>query len=316
MKISYYGYSLEHKVKQETHLVDLSKVILSFAEFDNPDVKGSFRFNSEYVYLKRISGCVCILLMTRDGDQLRSINTSNLSINELTSMLGSEQKLGFASYVIVKPNYFGFASSSLSPKFDTFVDLVNEILSRTNNGNIHFRVTPLLRQTTKNEAVSMQYIGRTTIEVGRKNSLARHLANALSVSDSYDELDSIEITIKPKRRKSIKPFVEAILNLTSEEELKKLNLKAKNDAASAMLDLYVAGRGVISDVIDATEESLIGINIEEKIAKNETLHEQLREFKRDGRENQADFSSILRYCDEPSWSDYALSVQDSYNLRQ
>lgn len=83
-----------------------------------------------------------------------------------------------------------------------------------------------------------------------------------------------------------------------------------------MLDLYVAGRGVISDVIDATEESLIGVNIEEKIAKNETLHEQLREFKRDGRENQADFSSILRYCDEPSWSDYALSVQDSYNLRQ
>ncbi|MCF8980022.1 hypothetical protein GIW46_17640 [Pseudomonas syringae] len=316
MKISYFGYSLQHKVSQEAHLIDLSKTILSFADLSSPEFKGSFRFNSEYVYLKRVSGDVCMLLMTRDGERFRSINTANLSISEIRSMLGSEEKIGFASYVVIKPYYFGFASSSLSPKFDAFTELVNELLNRTDNGNFNFRITPLLKQATKSEAVSMEYIGRTTIEVGQKNTLTNHLLNFLSVGDCVEELDSIEITIKPKRNRNIKPIIEALIENTSDDELKKLHLKAKNDATSAMLELYVAGRGVISDSLDFIDESLIAASIEEKIVKNTTLQEQLVEHLRNGQKDKADFSRILRYCDEHSWTAFVDSVQNDYKLRQ
>ena len=257
-----------------------------------------------------------MLLMTRDGERFRSINTASLSISEIRSMLGSEEKIGFASYVIIKPYYFGFASSSLSPKFDAFTDLVNEILSRTDNGNINFSVKPLIKQATMDEAVSMEYIGRTTIEVDRHNTLTEHLLNFLKVKDSSDHLSSIEITVKPKNSKSIKPIVEAIIANTSDEGLKKLTLKAKNDASSAMLDLFVAGRGVISDTLDVIDESLISASIEEKIGKNITLQEQLMEHIKSGQKDKADFSRILRYCDEHSWTAFVDSVQNSYKLRQ
>lgn len=296
--------------------MDLSRTILSFADLNSPEFKSSFRFNSEYVYLKRLSGDVCMLLMTRDGEKFRSINTANLSVQEIKNLLGNNEKIGFASYIWVKPHYFGFACSSLSPKFDAFTDLINEILSRTDNGNLNFCVTPLVRQATKDEAVSMDYIGRTTIEVTRENSLVSHFLNFLSADSGCDELDGLEITLKPKHSRSIKPVVEALISHTSDEGLKKLVIKAKNDASSAMLDLYVAGRGVISDMIDVADDSSIAATIEEKANKNANLQEQIREYISNGQIDKADFSRILRYCDEPSWTSFVEAVQDDYRLRQ
>jgi len=316
VKISYFGYSIQHKVSQETHLVDLSKTLLSFASLDSPAFKSSFRFNSEYIYLKKLSENVCVLLMTRDGEKFKSINTSNFSISEVRKMLGTDEKIGFASYVIIKPHFFGFASSSLSPKFDVFTDLVNELLSRTDNGNLQFCINPLIRQATKEEAVNMEYIGRTTIEVTRKNTLADHFLNFISADSGADELESIEITVKPKYGRSIKPIIEAMINATSDEGLKKLILKAKNDASSAMLDLYVAGRGVISDTLDVSDELSIASVIEEKISKNLILQEQLREHIKNGQVDKADFSRILRYSDEPAWSAFVDSLQGDYKLQQ
>lgn len=315
VKISYFGYSLQHKVSHETHLVDLSKVLLSFADLDSPTFKSSFRFNSEYIYLKKLSDNVCVLLMTRDGEKFKSINTSNFSISEVRKILGADEKIGFASYVIIKPNFFGFASSSLSPKFDAFTWLVNELLSRTDNGNLAFCISPLIKQATKEEAVSMEYIGRTTIEVTRDNSLARHLLNFLAVKSGADELDSIEITIKPKYGRSVKPIVEALISETSDEGLKKLILKAKNDASSAMLDLYVAGRGVISDTLDVADELSISSVIEDKISKNSILQEQLMEYTNNGQVDKADFSRILRYSDEPAWTAFVDNLPSDYKLQ-
>lgn len=257
-----------------------------------------------------------MLLMTRDGEKFRSINTANLSVQEIKNLLGNNEKIGFASYIWIKPHYFGFACSSLSPKFDAFADLINEILNRTDNGNLNFCVTPLVRQATKDEAVSMEYIGRTTIEVTRENSLAGHFLGFLGVGSDCDELDGLEITIKPKHSRNIKPVVEALVSHISDEGLKKLIIKAKNDASSAMLDLYVAGRGVISDMIDVKDDALIAATIEERAAKNANLQEQIREYISNGQTDKADFSRILRYCDESSWASFVEAIQVGYQLRQ
>lgn len=257
-----------------------------------------------------------MLLMTRDEDVFRSINTANLSVNEIRNILGTDERIGFSSYVVIKPHYFGFASTSLSPKFDVFSTLVNEILSRTDNGNLNFCISPFVKHATREEAVSMDYIGKTTIEIASDNSLAGHFLNFITGNSDCDELESLEITIKPKRGRNIKPVVESVMSKTSDEGLKKLIIKAKNDASSAMLDLYVVGRGAISDTLGSVNDASIASAIEEKISRNLNLQDKIREHLENGQMDQADFSRILRYCDERAWTDFVDSLQVDYRLQQ
>ncbi|MDF0731046.1 hypothetical protein P0Y43_09955 [Pseudomonas entomophila] len=206
MRLSYYGYYLTHKMNYGRHLVDLSQFILSFAECEDANLKGRLFYNSENIYLQKLAGNVCVFAMTRDAEKFKKIDTSKMSISEFKQLLGEDEKLGFASYIILKPNFFGFASSSLSPKFDAFCSIINSLLSYTGNGAWDFCVNPLVHQATRDEAVKMNYIGKTTIEVKRENSLARNILSVINADSDADELDSLEITLKPKKGRSIKGY--------------------------------------------------------------------------------------------------------------
>lgn len=315
MRLSYYGYYLRHRYHFGKHLFDLSGFIKSFASCSEPILKGAFKHNDEHVYLEKLAGNVCVLAMTRNAERFKKIDTSRMSISEFKQILGQDEKIGFASYLIIKENFFGFASSSLSPKFDVFCDLVNRLLSDTGNGSWEFCIHPLIHQATKDEAVKMQYIGKTTIEVQCKNSLAQHIFNVIGAGSDCEEVDSIEITVKPARNRSIKKVVEKIINHTSEDGVEKLVMKAKNDAKSAMLDLYVVGKGVISDLLGDHDESVISEIMEVKIRENHKLKEQIGAFVSDGQTDKADLSSILHYSDVSSWASLAADLQKNYKLR-
>ncbi|GAB3484297.1 hypothetical protein [Azotobacter salinestris] len=314
MKISYFGYYLQHKISNESHLIDLSGFLSSFAEFDSPQFKGSFRHNGEHIYLQRLLGNVCVLIMTRDSEKFKKINTTNLSISEINKILGQDEKIGFASYIILKEYYFGFSSTSLSPKFDAFTNLINELLNYTENGSWSFCIKPLIYQATKEQAVKMEYIGRTTIEVTQKNTLAKHFLNVFTGEADTEELESIEIILKPRRMRSIKPLIEKVVEATSSDGLEKFMIKAKNDASSAMLDIYVAGKGVISDDLGSRDEKDIPGIIEEKIRENNQLQEQLKAFTENGQTNKVDFSRILRFSDVHTWANLAADLQNRYKL--
>ncbi|MGY2364427.1 hypothetical protein ACW9IO_17895 [Pseudomonas azotoformans] len=315
MIISYFGYYLQHRITNEKHLIDLSTFLKSFSSLEEPQFKGSFMHNSEHIYLQNLTGNVCVLVMTRDGEKFKKINTTDLSISEIRKMLGQDEKIGFASYLVLKDYYFGFASTSLAPKFDAFCGMVNTLLSYTGNGSWQFCIKPLTHQATKQEAVSMTYIGKTTIEVSGENTLAKHFLNVIGAGSNTEELDSIEIIIKPKKNRSIKPIIEKVISATSDEGLEKLIIKAKNDASSAMLDIYVSGRGVISDNLGNHDESVISEIIETKIRENVKLREQVQEFVKHGQVNEADFSWILRFSDVSSWAALASDLQNNYKLQ-
>lgn len=314
MRLSYYGYYLTHKMNYGRHLIDLSKFILSFAECNDTRLKGRLFHNSENIYLQKLAGNVCVFAMTRDAEKFKKIDTSKMSITEFTQLLGQDEKLGFASYIIVKPNFFGFASSSLSPKFDAFCSVINSLLGYTGNGAWDFCVKPLVHQATRDEAVRMNYIGKTTIEVKRENSLARNILNVINADGDADELDSLEITLKPKKGRSIKSAVTHLISSTSDDGVEKLVMKAKNEATSAMLDLYVVGRGVISDNLGNHDESVISDIMECKIRDNENLRDQLEIFKADGQQNEANYSGILSIDSVSAWTNFAGSIQTSYSL--
>src|SRR5690606_9346160 len=143
MKLSYYGYYLKNRTTHRRIHADLSAFITSFAQLESPEFKSQFKHNSEHLYLNRLSGNVFIFAMTRDSEKFKRINTSNLSIGEIQNLLGSDEKIGFASYLTFRDSFFGFASASFSPKFDTFCNLVNALLHTTGNSSWEFCVQPL-----------------------------------------------------------------------------------------------------------------------------------------------------------------------------
>jgi len=252
--------------------------------------------------------------MTRDSEKFKRINTSNLSIGEIQNLLGHDEKIGFASYVTMRKNFFGFASASFSPKFDTFCNMVNSLLSLTGNGSWEFCVHPLVYQATRDEAVRMNYIGKTTIEVSGENSLFHDFVNFISASDDVGELDSLEITLKPKKGRSIKPVVEKLVEATSNEGVEKLTIKAKNDAMSAMIDLYVVGRGVLSDELGSMDEERIPSIIDEKIRSNTKLAERLQDFTNDDQYEKPTAEDINLCTDVSAWSSIANDIQGNYKL--
>lgn len=314
MKLSYYGYYLKNRTNHRRINADLSAFLTSFAQLDAPEFKSRFRHNTEHLYLHRLSGSVFIFAMTRDGEKFKRINTSNLSIGEIQNLLGSDERIGFASYLTFRDSFFGFASASFSPKFDTFCSLVNSLLFATGNGSWEFCVHPLAHQATKHQAVHMNYIGKTTIEVSGQNTLKRDFLAFLGAEDSEDELDAIEITLKPKKGHSIKSAATKLVNSASEEGVEKLVLKAKNDAMSAMLDLYVVGRGIISDEIGAMDESRIPLAIENKITANDKLRERLQEFVNDDQYEKPTAKDLDLYCDVSAWSRFVHDLQADYKL--
>lgn len=314
MRLSYYGYYLKHKLNYGKHLVDLSPFIKSFAECNNLKLKGSFKKNDENVYLNKLDGDTCLVAMTRSSENFKKIDTSQMSVSEFSKILTPDERIGFASYAIIKPNFFGFASTSLSPKFETFANMVNHLLSITGNGSWEFCIHPLIHQATKDEAVKMDIIGKTTIEVRRENTLCQHIINVIGAGADSDDVESLEITIKPKKKKNIKRVVEKLINKASDDGIEKLVMKARNDAQSALLDLYVVGRGLISDSLTAAEENLIPGAMETRIRENEILKERLAEFLTDGQIDQVDLSCILHYSNVSAWSDFASDIHSGYQL--
>ncbi|MGP3789446.1 hypothetical protein [Pseudomonas sp. B392_1p] len=314
MKLSYYGYYLKNRTTHRRLNVDLSAFMTSFAQLDAPDFKLRFKHNSEHLYLHRLSGSVFIFAMTRDSEKFKRINTSDLSIGEIQNLLGSDEKIGFASYLTFRKSFFGFASASFSPKFDTFCNLVNAILHATGNGSWEFCVHPLAHQATKQQAVHMSYIGKTTIEVSGQNSLKKDFLAFLGAEDSDDELEALEITLKPKKGHSIKSVATKLVNSASEDGVEKLIMKAKNDAMSAMLDLYIVGRGIISDEIGVMDESKIPLAIEDKIRANVKLKERLQEFINDDQYEKPTAKDLNLCSDVSAWSHLIHDLQDDYRL--
>lgn len=315
MRLSYYGYFLRHKIHFGKHLVDLSMVIKSFAECNEPKLKGAFRHNEESVFVKKLTGDTCLIAMTRNSEHFKKIDTKEMSISEVSNLLTAEEKIGFVSYAVVKPYFFGYASTSLSPKFDTFTAIINNLLSITGNGSWELCIHPLIHQATKDEAVKMDFIGKTTIEVRRENTLCQEFLNVLNAGSDSEDVESLEITIKPTKRKNIKRVVEKLISHTSDEGLERLVVKAKNDAHSSLVDLYVVGRGVISDIVNSADESVIPGLMEVKIQENEKLQVRLAEFVADGQADQADLSGILHYNNVSTWAALAADLQQDYKLR-
>lgn len=314
MQVTYYGFQLVNKISNEKHLVDISGFLRGFSEANCQELKSRITFQEEHLILSKCSENVFSLVMTRDIYRLKSVNPQKQTIKELSDNLSPGERFGVASYIYIKDHLIAVVTPQLAPKFDAFISMLETLLANAGLSGYAVHVHPLIKTATKDEAVKMQFMGTTVIEVGRQNGWFRKILNTVNVNSAFDELDSIEITFKPKKRKNIKPIVKQLLETAEDDDLHRFSVKAKNEASSALMELYLNGRGVIRDTISPTSEEKIPVKLVEKISRNYILKERLEEFTGNGEFNKSLSDKLNYFANVERWTSLPCNLQDTFIL--
>lgn len=312
MKINYFGYCFKSPSNDRKVLFDIRTFLRAYCRLDNVNFKNTFMHQDEHVYLLHHTADIYLFIITRSNELIRRVNTEDLSVGEIHSLLADNEQLGFASYIIVKESYFGFGSTLLAPKIDVFGQYINNLLECL--GIVDWRFVPqaLLYQATKTEALEMPFIGKTTIELSKENSFVQDmLASITANTEDTIDLEGIEIVIKPRVRKNIKETVNKFLDHIPDDGVQKMIMKAKGEGLSQMTDLYLVGRGAISDSVNRSQESKIAINMEDKLSNNRFLIQKVTEYTSDEGFEENSLNAIVRYHDDSAWADFIYNIQRS-----
>jgi len=304
MKVNYFGYCIRNHITGQKVLFDLRAFLKSYCRNADSEFKNIFSHSEEHVYLIHHLDDTFLFLITRSNELIKKVNTNNISVGEINSLLEQDEQLGFASYLHLKEDCFGFASTLLAPKVDVFTAYINDLFESIGVPDWGFLPQALLYQATKEEALSLPHVGRTTIELSKDNSFSQDILAFVSANTAdIIELDGIDIIIKPKTRKNIKSAVSKFLLHIPDEGVERMIVKAKNEGASQMMDLYLVGRGAISDSVDKSKETRIPVLLEEKMKKNKFLQDKLTEYRADETFEKNSIDPIVRFSNASAWAD-------------
>jgi len=308
MKVNYFGYFFHNLQTDDRRTFDVRRMLKNYCSSGSSHLKNQFPYQDEKLYLLHQVGDVFLFLQTRSQEIIRKVDTNTVSVDEIASMLGDDERLGFASYMLVKEDYIGFGSTLLAPRMDVFAYYMNKLLELLRVTDWTFMHKPILKQITKSEALSMDFIGASTMVLDKNNGIAQDFLAVLGANgDSTVDFDGFEITLKPKPRQNIKPLFEKVLNTIPDEGIRRMVIKARKEAASQLTDLYLVGQSVVYDNIDKSKESTIPRQLEDKHSSNIYLTQCLTEF-RNGDFSQMVDNSIIRFNNADTWADSSHSL--------
>lgn len=303
MKVNYFGYCLSSDSQDIKVRYDLRDMLKAFCRYAGPDFKNRFIHNDEHLYLIHHVGDVFYFLTTRSTELVKRVNTASISVEEIESLLEQDEQLGFSSYLILKEDHFGFAATIFAPKIDTFASYINNLFEALGIFQWKFVPRALLYQATRAEALGFSHVGRTTIELSKENSFVQDmLATVMADTTDSVELEGVEIVLKPKLRRNIKPTVEKFLDKIPDDGVERMIIKAKEEAGSMMSDLYLVGQGAISDKIDKTNEIRIPSLLESKISENRILQEKLAEYRSNDTFEEITPDAVVRFVNADTWA--------------
>lgn len=279
MKLNYYGYYIRDNQKQENYLMDLRDFFRFFCAYKNPAYKNRFKRYTEHVYMLSSTRNLYFFLQTHNSEIVKKINAKDISLGEVADLLSKDESLGFASYVYFDGHYFGFASTVLAPKCRGFVEFVNSIFHSLDLPQHSFCLHPLIRTSTKDEVLSMPFVGTTTIQVSKDNPLYKDLFDFVGgKAEEFADVDSFELVMKPRKRQSIHKAVDRLVTAVQDTDLDKLVIRAKDGLQNSLVDFYLEGKGIIADYITVREPGQVATEISEKIKANPILSAKVKEF--------------------------------------
>lgn len=312
MKVTYFASGVKDVNTEGKALFDIRPFLRAFCRLNAPRFKNSFIHNDENVYLIHHLEDVFLFVMTKDKEVVRRIDSSDISVSGINDLLGRNEHLGFASYVVLKENFIGFGSTIFAPKVDVFVSFVNKLLAATGSDHLQFYLHALMHQATKDEAHEFTHIGTTHIEIGRENSKLQDVLAVLGGDyDDAAELQGMRIILKPRRKQNIKEIVEQVMEEMPEDGLERFMMRAKAEVGSQTMDLYLTGKGAVSDVVSTSDDSRIAEHLMSKANSNAYVAAKLSEYVENEEFEEVVLESVLHYSDVNSWASLVSRLQHS-----
>lgn len=304
MKLNYFGYSVRKFDDNSHFLMDFRPFLKAFTDYTSIGFKNKFTHAGENLYLLPIVNNFYLFVITRSDEIIKRVksDTAGVTVNEIYNLLQNNENIGFASYLYVEKNYFAFASKILSPRFTVFSNFLNDILRELGVVNYCFDLHPFLQQTTKERVLAMPFLGRSTIQIEKENAWTQNIQNFFNATaQDFAEIDSFEITIKPKKGKDIKEAVTKALNAIPDNGLRSIVIKAREDMDANLKEFYILSEGAISDLLDTKDERIILDRIRSKIRDNTILAGKVNQHENDTSFTTADVQDIAFYSTINNW---------------
>lgn len=307
MKLSYYGYFLEHKKSKKRYQFDMVPFLKNFCAVVNPKYKNTFiSAADEHVYLFKKTSNIFLLVMTKSHEIIKKIDTATIDVDEIYSKLGANDKLGFASYIYIGDCYYGIASTIQGPRNKTLTYFINDIIGSICINNYDFKTFAFLHQASKSEILTLAFIGKTIVQVGEGNSLFKHMVGFFG--STVEDIDSFVVEIRPKKRKSINKSYAKFSSKINDDGLMKYIVRAKADQEESLEDFYVACEGGVYDLIHGKDDSGIYKEIAEKAKGNGTLSDKINEIQNDKQYNREEIQAFAGFNKLSAWTNYLAGI--------
>lgn len=303
MKLNYFGYLVERHSDGEQFVFDLQPFISAFHDLNNNAFKSQFHYGGENLYLIRLNSNIYLYLMSKSQEIVKKIKETDLTVTGVLDLLEEHEKLGFASFLYVGDGYLGFASTILAPKSVSFTVLMNDIFEAIGLSDYKFIMRPLFHQATTNEVVKMPIHGRAEIQIARQHKWFDELAEFFGADPvDFMNVGSIEVVFKPESRKSIDPAVKKVLANMPSDGVESFMVRAKQNAADQLSDIYITGKGNICDVIKRGADHEISRDIREAVQKNQLLKAKVSEHKNDANTQKVTPQAFAPFGHVTAWT--------------
>lgn len=241
MKVNFYAIYAEDVQNKKKHPVDL----LDLFQKKIIEKKSHAQIIDDYyVFAHHIHGECFLITKTNDSQLVQRINKKTLSIDEIKNVLDNDESLCYPSFLLIRDNVIGFANTLYGPRIK---DLTTYIACKQQLPHGHkLFIEPLMRDVSKNEALDMEFIGRTTLRIETGSSMLSPVLRSLGVETIDEELLSgIEITIKPKRMRNIREMSKEVIR-NAEGNHSDIHIKGREMAADILTDFYLSEKGHLS----------------------------------------------------------------------
>ncbi|NHB94473.1 protein rexA [Photorhabdus cinerea] len=239
MKINFYAIYSQNQRTKDKYKLDLLDLLNK--KIIEPK-SHALDCETHHLYLHRIDDKTFLFTKTSDSELIKKINRSNSSVKDIRDSLTEDESLGFPSFIFIDGNVMGFASSMYGPRTRELAEFVkNKNLIQHKH---HYMVAePLMRDMSKDDALKMDFIGRTTLRVETGNRICSEILKGLGCKKIEEELlDGLEIIIKPKRNKDIKGITKDIIT-NKNNSFSDVHIKAREEAADILTEYYLSGKG-------------------------------------------------------------------------
>lgn len=285
MHAFYYGYGFRRfraPREEPLHLTDLRPMLGWLADHGS-HLQGKFKHNGHPLFFERVSANVFMLLAAKDEDIVRAVREGGAGSRSIQDMLDEGERVGFAAYVYLEDSLVAVASTAYAPRCGALVTLVDALIATRFGADIvRSAFEPMTNSFNPSYATTLATVKTARLAFPGKSSTAERMLNHAFFGDvqtNLDEVESVEVTIRSKRKQSILPMIGRIAtSATVVADASLFEVLAQRNIADAAEDMFLIGEGAIVDLFDPRRDDM-AVSLKSAAERNSTLRVKLNEFR-------------------------------------